>query len=283
MAKFPIVEVVKATPSTVANFVAANEGTILPVGSIVFSGVAIVAAAKNSNDILSIIGDANDALKLEADPEMRKKIYISAAKDLAPKVGPIVIFYGASIACTIVNKKHTDKKIAELTAALGLAQTAITQYQLWQKQAEQELGEKVEVVNKAVAEEHLKQNPDVPTVNEQIPSANEMYLYYDIQNQRTFWSERSPREIEDWCAQSSYDLYDGNVMNDILTQNDFYDFMGKGLKVAGCDYYIWSPEHEYHGQRSSDLVKVWITPVELPDGRLARSIDPNARPSFQRR
>lgn len=278
--KLVVSSVVKSLPSTVASFYLRNEGTILPVASIAFSGAAIAVSVKNSRDILTTIDNAKEILGREKDPEIRKKMYVTIAKELAPKVSPIVIFYGASIACTLVNKKHTDKKIAELTAAIGLAQNAITQYQLWQKEAEKELGEKVDIVNKAVTEETVKKHPDAPVAN--VPTANETYLYYDIANQRKMWSERTPREILDWAAQSSYDLYDGNVMNDMLTQNDLYDFIGKGLRVQGGDYYIWTPDQDYHGQRSSDLVKVWLTPYEFPDGTLGRAIDTNARPAFRR-
>lgn len=278
--KLVVASVVKSLPATMTSIYIQHEGAILTVGSIAFSGAAIAMSVKNSRDILAIIDDGKHALGIEKDREIRKKIYISVLRDLTPKAGPIIGFYAASIACTLVNKKHTDKKIAELTAALGLAQNAITQYQLWQKEAEKELGEKVDIVNKAVTEETVKKHPDAPVAN--VPTANETYLYYDIANQRKMWSERTPREILDWAAQSSYDLYDGNVMNDMLTQNDLYDFIGKGLRVQGGDYYIWTPDQDYHGQRSSDLVKVWLTPYEFPDGTLGRAIDTNARPAFRR-
>lgn len=279
MAKFPIVEVVKAAPSTVANFVAANEGTILPVGSIVFSGVAIVAAVKNSNDILSIIGDANDALKLEADPEMRKKIYVSAAKDLAPKVGPIVIFYGASIACTIVNKKHTDKKIAELTAALGLAQTAITQYQLWQKQAEQELGDKVEVVNKAVAEEVVKNDPptDKNAVNnpsDYVQVGNKPFHYYMLRgNHVHFWDTKSPSEMRMAVHNLSIALSKGETQYDhdgraFLSENDLLYVINQKL-VTHPSGDMWGFYGEdtagKAGEPDEDAIYFRVFPMENPD------------------
>lgn len=278
--KFPLA-LIKAAPTTVATYVAQHEGVILPVGSIVFSGLAVGASIKNSRDILNTLDTATEVLAKEQDKEVRKKIYMSVLRDLAPKVGPIIIFYGASVTCTILNKRHTDKKIAELTAALGLAQNAIAQYQIWRKEAEKELGDKIDIVNKTVAEEVVKNNPNPPTAN--VPTANEVYCYYDIANQRKIWSDRSPREIADWAAQSSYDLYDGNVMNDIVSLNDLYEFLahGPGLNVQGGDYYVWRPDIDYHGQRSSDLVKVWITPYEFPDGQLARSLDTNAHPSFR--
>lgn len=280
MVKFPIAQVVNAVPSTVANIVAANEGTILPVGSIVFSGVAIVAAVKNSNDILSIIGYANDALNLEADPETRKKIYISAAKDLAPKVGPIVIFYGASVACTIVNKKHTDKKIAELTAAIGLAQNAITQYQLWQKQAEKELGEKVKTVNQAVAEKQEERHPMNPPM---YTAANEDYFYYDIVGNRYFHSTKSPTEIENFCKEASYDLCDGNVDGDRVTYNDIYDFIGKDLGTMGGNEFGWLAEMS-RGRRRSDIINVRISPTEMTDHKtLVWQLDLCGAPLFRTR
>lgn len=278
--KLVVASVVKSLPATMTSIYIHHEGAILTVGSIAFSGAAIAMSVKNSRDILTIIDDGKHALSIEKDREIRKKIYISILRDLTPKAGPIVGFYAASIACTLVNKKHTDKKIAELTAALGLAQNAITQYQLWQKEAEKELGEKVDIVNQAVAEKQEERHPMNPPM---YAAANEDYFYYDIVGNRYFHSTKSPAEIENFCKEASYDLCDGNVDGDRITYNDIYDFIGKNLETGGGNEFGWLAEMS-RGRRRSDIINVRISPTEMSDHEtLVWQLDLCGAPLFRTR
>lgn len=277
--KLVVASVVKSLPATMTSIYIQHEGVILTVGSIAFSGAAIAMSVKNSRDILTIIDDGKHALGIEKDREIRKKIYISVLRDLTPKAGPIIGFYAASIACTLVNKKHTDKKIAELTAALGLAQNAITQYQLWQKQAEQELGEKVDIVNKAVAEEVVKNDPptDKNAVNnpgDYVQVGNKPFHYYMLRgNHVHFWDTKSPSEMRMAVHNLSIALSKGETQYDhdgraFLSENDLlYAINQKLVTHPSGDMWGFYGEDTAGkaGEPDEDTIYFRVFPMENPD------------------
>lgn len=282
--KNPIVlATVKNLPVAIATFYKGHESAVLTTGTIIFSGTSIAFAVKNSRFILDTIDDAKEILAKEKDSEKRKSIYMSVLRELAPKVLQILIPYAASITCALVNKKQTDDKIAKLTAALTTTQAAITQYQLWEKEAKEELGEdKVAEVNKKVVKEEVKQNPPTeqntkgtaPTTREEVQT---MWRYLDGNTpSRYLWSRKSPNAIRAWAIDQSAMLEEGAYAsdnpNDALGINAFYEFLAEGLDD---DYTI----HAYDFDKNkywyakdagsgyiSDLVNIDVSVTEAPDG-----------------
>lgn len=268
--KLMSITALKALPSVISAWAINHKGTLLPVGATITSWSATVIAVRNSRRILSTIDDARDILSHENNSETRKKIYIDILKELTPLVAPILILQATSTGLIIAMKKDSDnkdKQIAELTAALGIANNAVTQYQLWQKEAKAQMSdEEREAVDKAVAKEKPPlDDSNVKTLND-IPDANKYWLYYDTNNNRKFYSKHSPKELENYCKDISYDLADGNCDGDKVTHNDIYWFLSgdNSLSVEGGDDFGWTTK-DCHGQRRSDTVMIEVFPSELAD------------------
>lgn len=124
----------------VASFYLSNESVILTGGTIGFSLATTSVALRNAAKIQSIVTAAKNDLR--DYPEDKKEIYGKTIKLLAPLISPIIIFQTATIITTVMQKKQSDKKLAEAAGALSLAQNALTQYKEFTKAAEKELGKK---------------------------------------------------------------------------------------------------------------------------------------------
>lgn len=129
----------------VSEFYVNHQSVILEGGTIGFSMATTMIAMKNAVKINEVVQDARYSLMQCNTKAERDTVYKLFIRELAPLVLPILIFQGATIGCAILSKKQLDekdKKIAELAGALSIAQTAVTQYQTFTKEAEEALGEK---------------------------------------------------------------------------------------------------------------------------------------------
>lgn len=138
-------KVVKTVTSEAAKFYTQHESAILTGGTIGFSFATSALIFRNARAILEILDDTRDTLWMCNTQEEKNRVYAVALKDLAPLITPIVLAQGATVACAILNKKHSDKleaKLTETASALSIAQAVIAQYESFQKQAEESLGEK---------------------------------------------------------------------------------------------------------------------------------------------
>lgn len=209
----------------VSKFYVANQSTILSVGSIGFSLASTGIALKNGAEINKVLLTARDALNNCVTKEERNQVYTLMLKELFPLVAPIVIFEGATIGCVILNKKRSDKmeaRLAETAGALSIAQTAIAQYQSFQKEAEESLGE--EKYQKVMNDIYKKQEFDgtrfTAVASEGAPGE---VLMIDKYSNRPFWSltgrvEMAARELSRRLSP------DGGY--DQVSINDFYDLIG---------------------------------------------------------
>lgn len=263
--------------ATASSFYVSNESTILSGGSILASGGAIVISIRNSKDILETIAEGKEILAKNSDPDLRKRIYLDILKELTPKVAPIVILYGTSIFFTILNKKHSDKKIADLTASANLAQNAILQYQLWKREAEKELGqEKVDAVNNNVVENVVRHNPPTEknTEGPKGPMVSSMFCWYDGNTpNRYLWSFKSPNDVRKWEITMNGELNSLQCDGNEIGINDFYSFLSEGLDT---NYTIYSYDRDERLKwkltaedvhHYSDVVSIDISTTEGPDGR----------------
>lgn len=262
-----------------------NKGILLPVGSIGCSWGATILAIRNSRDIMNTLDDAHDILKNEQDKETRKKIYKDVIKAIAPKLIPILALEVTSTALTIVYKKESDKKVAELTTALNLAQNAITQYKLWENEAKKELGEeKVKEINQEVTQDIVTANPPTkenslgaPTDQKRIegPAVQTMWCWYDSNTpERYLWSRKSPVDIERWVLEQNALFANHKQEGNKLSINAFYEFLSEGIGATytvnglyGNPDYYWRYTTEDIHSDFPEVVNIDTYTVEGPDGR----------------
>lgn len=127
----------------IGTFYVTHENVLLTTGTIGFSLATTYVTYKNASKINDVIIDARIALENCNTKEERNDVYSLMLKELAKYILPIILFQGATIGCALLSKRKFDaydKKLAEAAGALSIAQTAIAQYQLFQKEAEESLG-----------------------------------------------------------------------------------------------------------------------------------------------
>lgn len=209
---------------TMGSFYIAHRSTILTTGTIGFSWAATGMAMKNSAQISYILADYRAASQNCNTKEERNHLCVVTLKELIPLVAPIIIFEAAATTFSIFSKKHTDKleaKLAETAGALSIAQAAIAQYQSFQKEAEQALGEE----KYSQIQEEIYGSKDVDgkrftaIASEGAPGET---LFIDKYSGRPFWCsyERirfAASRISD-KVRSDSGYYDGQV-----TINDYYN------------------------------------------------------------
>lgn len=205
----------------IGRFYIQNESMILTTGTIGFSLATTAVAMTNATKISDILQQARAALWNCNTKEERNQVYSIFLKELFPLVAPIVIFQGATIGCALFAKKQADKKIAEAAGALTIAQAAIAQYQNFQKQAEESLGEE----KYAQLQEDIYKNVEVDGRRfASLPAegAPGEMLFIDKYSGRPFWCHESrikfATERLSLCLQQDNGAYDG-----VITINDWYD------------------------------------------------------------
>lgn len=205
----------------IGRFYIQNESAILTTGTIGFSLATTAITMTNATKISDILQQARAALWNCNTKEERNQVYSMFLKELFPLVAPIVIFQGATIGCALFAKKQADKKIAEAAGALTIAQAAIAQYQNFQKQAEESLGEE----KYAQLQEDIYKNVEVDGgrfVNLPAEGAPGEMLFIDKYSGRPFWCHESrikfATERLSLLLQQDNGAYDG-----VITINDWYD------------------------------------------------------------
>lgn len=218
-------KVVKTVTSEAAKFYTQHESAILTGGTIGFSFATTALIFRNARAILEILDDTRDTLWMCNTQEEKNRVYAVALKDLAPLIGSIALCQGATVACAILNKKHSDKleaKLTETASALSIAQAVITQYESFQKQAEESLGEK----KYAKLQDDIYKNQEVDgrrftsIASEGAPGE---VLIIDKYSGRPFWAttgqvEMAARELGRRISP------DGGY--DQVNINDLYDLIG---------------------------------------------------------
>lgn len=274
---FNVVQVVKSVPSKVTNALVPakqlyldNASTVNAIGAISFSCLSTATAIKNSAEIIETINDIKMIYPTIPDQEHRKEFIKSGIKKLIPLVTPIIAFQAGAITFIMLNKNQLDKankKIADLTAALVVANNAISQYQEFQKKAEEELKEKKTAkIKTEMAEEHIKENPQTEANTLNSPYANQNFLYWSTNSKKYINSRKSPVEIENFCKKAAYDLKDGNFFNDEFTYADIYDFIAENITPEESKFFGWEPKDVIKtGMCDSYAIRVDIIPSEKED------------------
>ena len=261
--------VTKNVVNPMQEFYKNNASTVNATGAIAFSMLSTGVAMRNSRKIIDIIEDFQDIYPT-LPKEERKTLIKAALKELVPLILPIITFQAMAVTFIMLNKKQLDdanKQIGDLTAALVMANNAISQYQEFQKKAEAELSEKkVDKVKKEIAKEDIEKNPQTPENTMNAPFLNNNYLYWSTDSKRYINSDKSPVEIENFCKSSAYDLVDGNFWNDEFTYYDIYEFMAPGTGTDESKFWGWKASTVGRsGKADSSEVAIDIIPSEKDD------------------
>ena len=214
-------EVANKVIGEIGRFYINHESAILTTGTIGFSWAATCVAMKNATEVHYILADCRDALQNCNTKEERNQVYSITLKELFPLIFPILLLEGASTACAIFSKKQYDKKLAEAAGALSIAQAALTQYQLFQKETEKALGEEKYLE----LQDDICKNIDVDgrrfTTLTTEGAPGEM-LFIDKYSGRPFWCHES--RIKFATERLSVALSEDNGSYDgVISINDWYD------------------------------------------------------------
>ena len=229
-------KIVNTITTEVTKFYVNHESAILTGGTIGFSLATTAVTIRNAGEINRIVSEAKSALAQCNTQEEKNQVYSMTLKELAPLAAPIIIFQAATIGCAIFAKKQSDKKVAELAGALSIAQAAITQYQTFQKQTEDALGEKkyAKLQNDIYKEQEFDGRRFTDLASEGAPGE---VLFIDKYSGRPFWCttdriENAARELGrklspsgGYDQQSINDLYD-LIGNSDLTPNELAERFG---------------------------------------------------------
>lgn len=215
-------KVVNKVVSEVGKFYGEHQSSIHTTGIIGLSMATTAVTFRNADAIKQTIADAKYALSTCNTDEERNKVYKLTLTTLAPLVAPIVIFQGATIGLAIYSQKVSDKKLAAATSALTVAHEVITQYQTFQKQAEESLGEKEyeKIQKKIYKDQEVDGRRFTALASEGAPGE---VLMIDKYSGRPFWSttervEMAARELGRRISA------DGGF--DQQSINDYYDMIG---------------------------------------------------------
>lgn len=214
-------EVANKVIGEIGRFYINHESAILTTGTIGFSWAATCVAMKNATEVHYILADCRDALQNCNTKEERNQVYSITLKELFPLIFPILLLEGASTACAVFSKKQYDKKLAEAAGALSIAQAALTQYQLFQKETEKALGEEKYLE----LQDDICKNIDVDgrrfTTLTTEGAPGEM-LFIDKYSGRPFWCHES--RIKFATERLSVALSQDNGSYDgVISINDWYD------------------------------------------------------------
>ena len=236
-----------------------HESLILTSGTIGFGLAATAVAMKNAVKINETLRFAREALAECNTKEEHNDVYKLFLSEMAPLVAPIVIFEAAMIGCSILSKKKLDlkdKKIAELAGALSIAQTAVTQYQTFAKEAETALGEK----KYDKLQEDISKNVTVDGrrfTNIASEGAPGEILMIDKYTGRPFWS--TPDKVK-YAAQELSRRLSPEGGYDIQTVDDWYDLIGNTDLITEGEKGVLARKFGYvSGSFGSDDISTRLT------------------------
>lgn len=213
-----------------------NSPQLLLAAELCGLAATVVATYTAAPECERIIKDAKKKMREipKEHKEERRAVVKDAAKEIIPKVLPIVIAAGATSACIIGSYKATSKKIALLTTAYQLSERALD---ATNKKMVDILGEKkAKEVKDAIVKDRFDKNPP----NEGTPiiaTGNGTCKCQDCFSGRVF--ETSPEKVNQAVLELSHQC----IAEDYVSINDLYYLLGLKDIPAGGDF----------GWSSSDL------------------------------
>ncbi len=183
---------------------------------LVVTAVSAYKAGIKANDILKDHEKKMNDIEKD-DKENEKKVYVETAKKLAPVVIPPIVIGAASIGCIFGSHSVSKRRIAALSAAYSISESALKDLE---GQMNKILGEKkTREVKDEVTKEKLKKDESIKS-SEVIITGDGDVLCKDMYSGRYFRSnaEKIGRVIN-WASQEARcSMY--------VSLNDFYDELG---------------------------------------------------------
>lgn len=180
--------------------------------------------------VLCIIGGGLFAIKqtpkaIKILEKKKEENNVEKTKAVAPLYIPSIILTGVGVASIICSRNMTNRKLAAMTTAYTMSETAYKSYKNKVKDMVEE--EKYEEINKEVNRDVLSRN----SINDRevhIKTSGDV-LFFDNMTSRYFKS--SVNEID-----KVVNLLNKRLRNEMTIQlNDFYSEIGLPLAKVGCD------------------------------------------------
>lgn len=200
--------------------------TGLAVAGVFTTAYMSYKAGPKAHDILQKYHD-DKAIINPDDKETKKAVLKETVKDLGPVIIPPIVMGIATSACIIGGNKISSKRIAVLSAAYGLADSKLKDYQ--EKMLESLGEERTQKVKEAIAKDHLKKNQS-KTNTPVIMTGDGNVLCMDSYSRRFFSSnaEKIGQVINKLSSDIISDMY--------ISLNDFYDELGIDRTPMGDDF-----------------------------------------------
>lgn len=161
------------------------------------------------------------------DREAKRVVVKETIKELAPVVLPTIVMATATAACIIGSNRVSSKRIAVLSAAYSLSETAIKDLNTKMNDI---LGEKkTKTIKEAIAKDKLKKDGDEPKESEVFITGDGDVLCKDLYSGRYFRS--NAQKIGQAINHLSHDI----LQEMYVSLNDLYDLIGLPMIPLGED------------------------------------------------
>lgn len=201
--------------------------SVAAVGVVTTAVMAYKAAPKANEIVARKKQDIEDVQ--DTDKELRRKIRIEMAKELAPVMAPVVICGALSIAMIFCSLKINARRLSAISSAYAITSTAFKEYKAKTKEI---VGESKEhKIRNAIVEDHMA-GTNTETVK-MITTGEGEYTFFDDASGRFFKSdiEKIRYKINQLNKRLLVEMW--------ISQNEYYYEMGLP-PVSGGDYMGWN-------------------------------------------
>lgn len=226
-----------------AGFAKTNDRVILTTLSLAGLLATAWAAYKSGPKVEKAVKKAKRDMEdvVPDDKEAKRAVIATAAKEIAPAVIPVVVMGGVTTACILGNHKASSRRIAVLSAAYTVSETALRELN---GKMNEMLGEnKVKSIKDAIVKDGLVKDgkENYPHENQIIMTGGGDVLCKDVQTGRYF--KCNAEKVKQAINQLSHDI----LSEMWISLNDFYDLIGLPMVPLG-DELGWNVEDCYKGQ-----------------------------------
>ncbi len=236
------------------NFGKRNQAELMTIGAVFTMWGAIYTAYKAGPKAEKILAEKKKDLRDVApeDKSTKRTVLWETIRELTPIVSVPIMLGGFATGLTIGSHTVSSKKIATLSAAYTMANTALHEHK---EKVKEVLGEaKAQQVREAISKDHLKKAEPLKEENVQITGLGNQ-LCYDEYTDRYFYA--SAETIGKAVVKLSYDLQ-SEMWIDL---NSFYQELNLRPCKMGEDL-GWSIEHTDRGR-----IPVYYTAILTEDNR----------------
>jgi hypothetical protein len=242
------------------NFTKRNSPTILTTLGVIGVAQTAYMSYKAGLKAKPIVDAKRQDLKdiAPSDKETKRIVYGEMVKEVAPIVIPPTIMGTMSCACIIGANRVSSKRIAAISAAYSLTETALKEYK--DKTVELIGEKKAQNIREAIAKDKVRKNPPPKDVtNNYIEVGDGNVLCYDSYSGRYFHS--NAQKINNAINKVSWD-----VRSDMyVSLNEFWDAINSPElpRTDMGDDFGWNVDDVSDGKLPISITAV-LTPDEKP-------------------